>query len=419
MCGVCLCIFLLIIFFNLLSYLVYLNFEIVLVLFMYLIIYTTVSIKYNKDYIVKNAQKILVGFYKVEKNTRIKTIELYFKNNGTCDVLYNNIPDNKWWEHNHILRKNIPYRIYKNKVYLEFDEYDKRTFCINKNYLTETRNKVLVKYHKITYNESELFSFSRNKRIECIKRIDFKNKVNKTQIEDEYNATPKVIEKNKTTPETKKEPKSKTKRTIKKKDISPKNIKTDKETKKKTKKTESKKNTISTKPKKNKKDTLVKRKKDVIELTPKDLELIIANQKNTSNSYVVEYLNEKNFRQKERGIKKYNMLAYKKLIFEYYPSFREGNFNGTIVSQNINEGITKYKLKLPTDSMFSKVYDDITVYYTVYENQKKVILNNITPDDILTEVHKKELTAYKGVPISKSHAEKDMFKINLLNMLDK
>ena len=137
------------------------------------------------------------------------------------------------------------------------------------------------------------------------------------------------------------------------------------------------------------------------------------------NSYVIEFLNENEFRKKERALKKYNMLAYKKLIFEYYQSFREGNFNGVIVSKNTQEGITEYELKLPTDATFAKVYKDIVLHYTVYENQRIVMLNNITPDDILTEGHQKELSTYKGVPISKSHAEKDMFKINLLNMLGK
>ena len=135
------------------------------------------------------------------------------------------------------------------------------------------------------------------------------------------------------------------------------------------------------------------------------------------NSYVIEFLNENEFRKKERAVKKYNMLAYKKLIFEFYPGFREGNFGGIAVSKNEVEAYTKYELKLPTDSMFSKVYGDLVLHYTVYENQKIVMLNNITPDDILTEGHQKELSTYKGVPISKSHAEKDMFKINLLNML--
>ena len=36
------------------------------------------------------------------------------------------------------------------------------------------------------------------------------------------------------------------------------------------------------------------------------------------NSYVIDFLNENYFREKERALKKYNMLAYKKLIFEFY-----------------------------------------------------------------------------------------------------
>ena len=44
------------------------------------------------------------------------------------------------------------------------------------------------------------------------------------------------------------------------------------------------------------------------------------------NNYVIEYLNENEFRKKERAVKKYNMLAYKKLLFEFYPALREGNF---------------------------------------------------------------------------------------------
>ena len=136
------------------------------------------------------------------------------------------------------------------------------------------------------------------------------------------------------------------------------------------------------------------------------------------NSYVIEYLNENEFRKKERALKKYNKLAYKKLMFEHYQNFKEGEFAGVVVSKNTTEGIIKYELKLPTDAMFAKVYQDIILHYTIYENQRIVMLNNITPDDILTEGHQKELTTYKGVPVSKSHAEKDMFKINLLNMLE-
>ena len=137
------------------------------------------------------------------------------------------------------------------------------------------------------------------------------------------------------------------------------------------------------------------------------------------NAYVIEYLNENEFRKKERSIKKYNTLAYKKMLFDYYPSFRDGEFKGIAVSKNTKDGIIKYELKLPTDNMFSKVHGDIILHYTVYNNQKIVMLDTITPEEILQEGHQKELTTYKGVMVSKSHADKDIFKINLLNMIEK
>ena len=137
------------------------------------------------------------------------------------------------------------------------------------------------------------------------------------------------------------------------------------------------------------------------------------------NNFVIEYLNENEFRKKERAIKKYNMLAYKKLAFDFYPSFRDGEFKGVVISRNTKDGITKYELKLPTDRMFAKVHGDVKLYYTVYENQNLVMLDTLTPEEILSEGHQKELSTYKGVMVSKSHADRDMFKINLLNMLDK
>ena len=139
-----------------------------------------------------------------------------------------------------------------------------------------------------------------------------------------------------------------------------------------------------------------------------------------NNNYVIEYLDENDYRKKERAIKKYNMLAYKKLLFDFYPSIKEGNFLGVMTHHNDKEETSTYELKLPTDVMFNKVHGDITLHYTAYHKQKVIMLDDIsTPDDILTEGHQKELTTYKGVMVSKSHAKKDIFKINLLNMLEK
>lgn len=136
------------------------------------------------------------------------------------------------------------------------------------------------------------------------------------------------------------------------------------------------------------------------------------------HSYVVEYLNENEFKKKEKSLKKYNMIAFKKLVFDCVPDLRDGNFQGEIVSKNSTENFTKYEYKLPTDHLFSSVHGDIKLHYTVYEAQKLVMLDDLSPD-ILSEGHQKELTAYKGVMISKTHAERDMFKINLLNSMNK
>lgn len=136
------------------------------------------------------------------------------------------------------------------------------------------------------------------------------------------------------------------------------------------------------------------------------------------DSYVFEYLDENDFRIKERSVRKYNMLAYKKMTFEYYPKLKTGEFLGELVKQN-QDGSIMYELALPTDTMFAKVHGVITLHYTVYPDKKTVLLTNITPEEILEEGHRTELSAYKGVMVSKTNKEKDMFKINLLNMMNR
>lgn len=136
-------------------------------------------------------------------------------------------------------------------------------------------------------------------------------------------------------------------------------------------------------------------------------------------TYLFDYVNENEFHKLERSLKKYNMLAYKKLHFDYYPKLKDGNFLGEIVKTN-NENNTKtYELKLPTDTLFAKVHGEIKLHYVVYENEKIVMLDKIMPVDILSEGHRQELVTYKGVMVSSQHSDKDMFKINLLNMIQK
>ncbi len=133
--------------------------------------------------------------------------------------------------------------------------------------------------------------------------------------------------------------------------------------------------------------------------------------------YVLDYVNENEFKKLERALKKYNMLAFKKLNFSYYPALRNGEFVGELISTNKKNNTEKYELKLPSDKMFSQVHGEVKLYYTVYLKEGTVMLDTITPTDILLEGHMSELATYKGIMISKANASKDKFKIDLLNML--
>ena len=74
----------------------------------------------------------------------------------------------------------------------------------------------------------------------------------------------------------------------------------------------------------------------------------LGNMESRKLHYHFEYVNENEFRKKERSVRKYNMLAYKKLTFEYYPSIREGKFLGKLISTDAKEHSKTYELKLPT-----------------------------------------------------------------------
>lgn len=136
-------------------------------------------------------------------------------------------------------------------------------------------------------------------------------------------------------------------------------------------------------------------------------------------TYLFDYVNENEFHKLERSLKKYNMLAYKKLYFDYYPRLKEGEFLGELVATNEKSSTKSYELRLPTDSIFAKVHGYIKLHYVVYEKEKIIMLNTITPEDILSEGHQSELVTYKGIMVSRDHAEKDIFKINLMNMINK
>ena len=76
--------------------------------------------------------------------------------------------------------------------------------------------------------------------------------------------------------------------------------------------------------------------------------------------FILDYLNENQFKKLERALKKYNMLAFKKLNFDYYPALRNGKFIGDLIATNKKENTETYELKLPSDHMFSQVHGEVT-----------------------------------------------------------
>ncbi len=133
--------------------------------------------------------------------------------------------------------------------------------------------------------------------------------------------------------------------------------------------------------------------------------------------FVLDYIDENEYHKLERALKKYNMLAYKKLNFDYYPSLRNGKFLGELISKNKKNNTETYELKLPSDKRFAQVHGEVKLIYIVYKDNDTIMLDSITPKDILLEGHMSELTTYKGIMISKENAVKDKFKIDLLNMM--
>lgn len=134
--------------------------------------------------------------------------------------------------------------------------------------------------------------------------------------------------------------------------------------------------------------------------------------------FILDYINENEYKKLERALKKYNMLAFKKLNFEYYPSLRNGEFIGELMSSDKKNNTETYELKLPSDHLFTQVHGEIKLRYIVYKEQNIVMLETIMPKDILLEGHVAELSTYKGVMISKANADKEKFMINLFSAMD-
>ena len=100
------------------------------------------------------------------------------------------------------------------------------------------------------------------------------------------------------------------------------------------------------------------------------------------DKYIFGYDNENEFKKLESALKKYNMLAFKKLYFEYYPTLKSGQLLGEKII--LEDKTEEYQVVLPTDALFTKVHGDMKLHYKVDEENKTIILKTLSPEDILT-----------------------------------
>lgn len=115
------------------------------------------------------------------------------------------------------------------------------------------------------------------------------------------------------------------------------------------------------------------------------------------------YLDENEFKKKMRAVKRYSTNAYKYWLFDVIPKLKiEGKKDG------------KYELQLPVNEIFQKVYGEVKILLSVQNDV--VILEDITPSDMLMEMHNKDLPTYKGVPYRNN---KDKFKIDFYKEVKK
>lgn len=126
-----------------------------------------------------------------------------------------------------------------------------------------------------------------------------------------------------------------------------------------------------------------------------------------SKNIRVSYEDENVFNKYLRGLKQYNMLAYKDFIFNLMANIRAGKTIGEKIGDNL------YRVDLLSDRIFEFVYGKVYFVYSIEEGHIAK-LQYIEPRDFLTAGHQRILGTYKGVPIVSA---KDRFKVDLYHTL--
>lgn len=129
----------------------------------------------------------------------------------------------------------------------------------------------------------------------------------------------------------------------------------------------------------------------------------IITKKFSDDKYYIIMVDYVDFQKKVRFLAKYFRKTYKYLIFDILPKLKhEGDEEG------------RHTYKLPIDNVFNQVYGELKLHYSVKD--KAVILEDITPRDILMEGYMDLLPVYKGIPF---RSKEDLSKIKLVMTLER
>ena len=113
---------------------------------------------------------------------------------------------------------------------------------------------------------------------------------------------------------------------------------------------------------------------------------------------IITYIDQNDFTKQIHALRKYFMRTYKDLCFNVSYSIKQADYE---------DG--EYEIPLYTEETFKKVYGDFILRFFV--QNKVIVIKEITPRDILIDLHKCLLQTYRGVPYRN---QLDLLKIKLL-----
>ena len=116
----------------------------------------------------------------------------------------------------------------------------------------------------------------------------------------------------------------------------------------------------------------------------------------TEGNNLITFLDYNDFVKKYRSLKMYCPKSYKYICFHVLKNLRKDDPG-------------KYIESIPTDSIFSLVYGEVQLIYSVVKG--RIVVEDLFPADFLLDGYTRVLDTYKGIPYRDA---KDKFRINLI-----